>query len=109
MNGIRGCSRIRRAIGRIGRLPRTADKGAVVVNRETGRLWWQQNSKESYSSGIAIDAAHNEPEWATQRWAEHTDLHHLGSDVLHRLWFGTQVSKLHLEEWESRYLRSESV
>ncbi|NMM86608.1 hypothetical protein B2J88_19930 [Rhodococcus sp. SRB_17] len=61
------------------------------------------------SAMAGIDAAHNEPEWATQRWAEHTDLHHLGSDVLHRLWFGTQVSRPHLEEWESRYLRLDSV
>ena len=61
------------------------------------------------SAMAGIDAAHNEPEWASQQWRTHTELHHLGSDVLHRLWFGTQVSRSHLEEWESRYLRSGSV
>ncbi|NRI65099.1 FUSC family protein [Rhodococcus sp. MS16] len=50
-----------------------------------------------------IDAAHNEPDWATQQWAAHTELHHLGSDVLHRLSFGTTVSRSHLENWERRY------
>ncbi len=61
------------------------------------------------SAMAGIDAAHNEPEWAAQRWRWHTELHHLGSDVLHRLWFGTRVSKPHLKEWESRYLHSDSV
>ncbi|TSD45773.1 FUSC family protein [Rhodococcus sp. KBS0724] len=50
-----------------------------------------------------IDAAHNEPDWATQKWAAHTELHHLGSDVLHRLSFGISVSRSHLDDWERRY------
>ncbi|NMM83434.1 transposase [Rhodococcus sp. SRB_17] len=32
-------------------------KNAVAVNRETGVPWWPENSKESYSSGIANCAA----------------------------------------------------
>lgn len=56
-----------------------------------------------------VDAAHNEPEWASQRWALHSELHHLGSDVLHRLSFASQVSKPHLVEWESRYRGLDSL
>ncbi|MDF3303577.1 IS607 family element RNA-guided endonuclease TnpB [Rhodococcus sp. T2V] len=32
-------------------------KNDVAVNSDTGQVWWQQNSKEAYSSGIANCAA----------------------------------------------------
>lgn len=49
-----------------------------------------------------IDAAHNEPDWATQKWAAHR-VASPRSDVLHRLSFGISVSRSHLDDWERRY------
>ncbi|MFC4605984.1 FUSC family protein [Rhodococcus kronopolitis] len=61
---------------------------------------------ELHSSSLAgIDAAHNEPAWAAAHWPAHTDLHHLGFDVLAGCWSAAAGRPPHDDEitgWERR-------
>ncbi|MDG3009452.1 FUSC family protein [Rhodococcus sp. D2-41] len=38
------------------------------------------------SAMAGVDAAHNDPAWTAPRWPAHSELHHLGYDVLGGLW-----------------------
>lgn len=38
------------------------------------------------SAMAGVDAAHNDPAWTAPRWPAHSELHHLGYDVLGALW-----------------------
>ena len=46
-----------------------ANKDALAVNRDTGVVWWSQNSKESYSMGLR-DLAQGFSNWSKSRKGE---------------------------------------
>ena len=43
-----------------------ANKDELAVNRDTGEVWWNQNSKETYSGGLR-DLAQGFSNWSKSR------------------------------------------